>query len=89
MDKYKIEFTPAAVRQLRSLPVKVQLRIRTLVEELGSEPRPAGCRKLRGVEDVYRVRVGNYRILYQVHDDVLLVLIVSVRKRGDVYKRQG
>ena len=89
MDKYKIEFTPAAVRQLRSLPVKVQLRIRTQVEGLGSEPRPAGCRKLRGVEDIYRVRVGNYRILYQIRDDILLVLIVSVRKRGEAYKRQG
>jgi mRNA interferase RelE/StbE len=86
---YRIEFAPAAIRQLRSLPAKIQVRIRTRVEALGSDPRPAGCRKLRGADDIYRVRVGDYRLLYQVRDDVLLVLVVSVRKREDVYKRLG
>ena len=49
--------------------------------------RPAGCSKLKGADDIYRVRIGDYRLLYQVRDDVLLVLVVSVRKREDVYKK--
>jgi len=84
---YRIEFAPAAVRQLRSLPAKMQVRIRTRVEALGSDPRPAGCSKLTGADDIYRVRIGDYRLLYQVRDDVLFVLVLSVRKRGDVYKK--
>jgi len=84
---FRIEFAPAAVRQLRSLPAKIQVRVRTRVEALGSDPRPAGCRKLMGADDIYRIRVGSYRLLYQVRDDVLLVLVVSVRKRGDIYKK--
>ena len=87
MASYRIEFAPAAVRQLRSLPAKMKLRIRTWVEALGSDPRPAGCRKLKGADDIYRIRVGDYLILYQVRDDVLIVLVLSVRKRGDVYKK--
>ena len=87
MSGYRIEFTPAAVRQLGSLPVKVQHRVSTKIEALATDPRPAGCRKLKGADDIYRVRVGDYRMLYQVRDDVLLVLVVSVRKRGEVYKR--
>jgi mRNA interferase RelE/StbE len=87
VSSYRIEFAPAAVRQLRSFPLKIKLRIRTQIEALVSEPRPAGCRKLKGADDIYRVRVGDYRILYQVRDDVLLVLVVSVSKRGEVYKR--
>jgi len=84
---FRIEFAPAAIRQLRSLPAKFQVRIRTRVEALGSDPRPAGCSKLTGADDIYRIRIGDYRLLYQVRDDVLLVLVVSVRKRGDVYKK--
>ncbi len=87
MSRYRIEFVPAAVRQFGSLPVKIQLRVRTRIEALGSDPRPAGYRKLKGADDIYRVRVGDYRVLYQVRDDDLLVLVVSVRKRGEVYKR--
>lgn len=87
MAIYRLEFAPAAVRQFGSLPAKIQRRVSTKIEALATEPRPAGCRKLKGTDDIYRVRVGDYRILYQVRDDVLLVLVVSVRKRGEVYKR--
>ena len=86
-DIYSIEFTPAAFRQLRTLPVKIQLRIRTKIDSLGSDPRPPGCAKLRDNEDIYRIRIGEYRVLYQVKDEVLLVLVVKVGKRGGVYKR--
>ena len=86
-DIYSIEFTPAAFRQLRTLPVKIQLRIRTKVETLGSDPRPHGCAKLRDSEDIYRIRIGDHRVLYRVKDKVLLVLVVKEGKRGEIYKR--
>jgi len=84
---YRIEFAPAAVRQLGSLPVKIQRRVSSKIEALAYDPRPTGCRKLKGGENIYRVRAGDYRLLYQVRDDILIVLVVSVRKRGEAYKR--
>lgn len=87
MATYRLEFASAAVRQLGSLPVNIQRRVSTKIEALATVPRPAGCRKLKETDDIYRIRVGGYRILYQVGDDVMLVLVVSVRKRGEVYKR--
>ena len=87
MSRHRIEFAPVAARQFGSLPVKIQRRVSTKIEALATDPRPAGCRKLKGAENIYRVRVGDYRVLYQIRDDVLLVLVVSVRKRGRVYKR--
>lgn len=87
MSRYRIEFTPAAFRQLRTLPVKIQLRIRTKIDSLGPDPRPAGSTKLKGVDDIYRIRIGDHRVLYQVKDKVLLVLVVNIGKRGEIYKR--
>ncbi|MDF1525252.1 MAG: type II toxin-antitoxin system RelE/ParE family toxin [bacterium] len=87
MATYRLEFASTAVRQLGSLPLKIQRRVSTKIEALATEPRPAGCRKLKGPDDIFRVRVGDYRVLYQVGDDVLLVLVVSVRKRKEAYKK--
>ncbi len=53
---------------------------------LAEDPRPRGCKKLAGREDIWRVRVGDYRVLYQILDDALLVLVVRVRHRKDVYE---
>ncbi len=86
-DIYSIELAPAAVRQLESLPRKVQIRISGKISALASDPRPPGCAKLRGNEDIYRIRIGDHRVLYQVKDKVLLVLVVKVGKRGEIYKR--
>jgi len=86
MARYSIELTPAAVRQLRVLPKKVQVRIAARIDALASEPRPAGCVKLRASGDIYRIRAGDCRILYQLKDDILLALVVKVGKREKVYK---
>jgi mRNA interferase RelE/StbE len=86
MSRYRIELVPAAARQLGSLPKKQQVRITSKIDGLSSDPRPPGCVKLGGSEDIYRIRVGDYRILYQVKDDILLVLVVKVAKRGEAYK---
>jgi mRNA interferase RelE/StbE len=56
------------------------------VEALAGDPRPQGCEKLEGVRDLYRVRVGEYRVVYQVSDNILLVLVVRVAHRRDVYR---
>lgn len=86
MSRCRIEFVPAAARQLGSLPKKQQVRIASKIDALASDPRPAGCVKLRGSEDIFRIRAGDYRILYQVKDDILLVLVVKVTHRREAYK---
>ena len=87
MGQYNIEFAPAVARQVGSIPRKQQMRIASKIDALASDPRPPGCVKLKGSEDIYRIRVGDYRILYQVRDEALLVLVVKVGKREIIYKR--
>jgi mRNA interferase RelE/StbE len=84
--RYRIEVTPAAARQLRKLDRAVALRIRGAIELLAVDPRPPGSRPLRG-RPGFRVRVGDYRLIYTVHDDVLLVVVLRLGHRRDVYER--
>jgi mRNA interferase RelE/StbE len=83
---YAIEFRPAARRDLKNLPADAQKRISKKIDSLAANPRPTGMEKLSGREDSYRVRVGDYRILYEIHDQVLLVVIVKVRHRRESYR---
>jgi mRNA interferase RelE/StbE len=73
--RYRIEVTPAAARQLRKLDRAVALRIRGAIELLAVDPRPPGSRPLRG-RPGFRVRVGDYRLIYTIRDDVLLVVVL-------------
>ena len=82
---YRIEFTPLARRQIKKLPREVQKRIIERVEELASNPRPAGVKKLVSGENLYRVRVGEYRAIYQIRDRELIVVIVKVGHRREIY----
>lgn len=84
---YRIEFTPAAVRQLRKLDGKARRRIQAAIELLAEEPRPNGAKKLVGGDGQWRVRTGDYRIVYEIDDGVLLVLVVAVGHRREVYQR--
>ncbi len=84
---YEVRLKPSAERALRKLPAQIRSRIGSRLDGLASNPRPSGCEKLGGVEDLYRVRVGDYRVVYLVSDDVLVVLIVTIGRRGDVYRR--
>jgi len=84
---YRVELAPGAARDLRALPVAVRRRVGLRIESLALDPRPAGAKKLAGLESLYRLRVGDYRILYQVLDRVLLVLLVGLGHRRDVYRR--
>jgi len=84
---YRVELAPSAARDLRALPPNVRHRIRLKIDALAREPRPPGTKKLEGLESLYRMRVGAYRILYQIRDRVLLVLVVGVGNRREIYRR--
>lgn len=83
---YVIHFTPAAARQLGRLDPPLQRRIAGAVDALSEDPRPSGVKKLAGAGDLWRIRVGDYRVVYQIHDRRLIVLIVTIGHRGDVYR---
>lgn len=81
---YRIEVTPSARSELASLPRQVQRQIAARVDSLAENPRPRGALKL--ADDCYRIRSGDYRILYSIADEVLIVVVVRVRHRKDVYR---
>ncbi len=85
---YDIEFSPAAVRQLRKLDGVARRRIKAAIELLSDDPRPPGAKKLVGGDGEWRVRTGDYRIVYEVRDHVLLVLVLAVGHRREIYRRR-
>lgn len=85
---YKIEFTKGALKQIKKLPEDIKQRIDVKIQELGIEPRPNGVKKLQD-DDLYRIRVSDYRIVYQIYDDVLLVSVVKVKHRREVYRDES
>ena len=86
MTVYRAEIARRAVKALAALPRKDQQRIRAAVDLLAENPRPPGCVALIGEAHAYRVRVGDYRIVYEVVDDRLVVHVVRVGHRRDVYR---
>ena len=86
MASYKVLIKPSAVKELEAIPEKDRRRIVYRIQGLAENPRPHGCEKLSD-QDKSRLRQGNYRILYQVYDDEVIVMVVKVGKRGKVYKR--
>lgn len=83
---YRVEIARRAVKAITRLPRLEQQRIRAAIDLLAETPRPPVCIQLAGEENTYRVRVGDYRILYEVRDKVLLVQVVRVGHRRDVYQ---
>ena len=83
---YAIEVLPAAERDLRKVHPQMRARIRGAVLKLAAEPRPPGARALKDRPGYLRVRVGDYRIIYTIEDDVLRVFVVRVGHRRDVYR---
>ncbi len=86
MATYLIQFLPAADRQLRTLPREVQKRLAEAIDALTSEPRPTGVKHLTGPGDLWRIRVGAYRVVYTIEDDRLVVLVIRLGPRRDVYR---
>ena len=89
MASYKLFITPSAAKEIAAIATKKdRRRVVDKIRSLADEPRPAGCRKLSGAER-YRLRVGRYRILYAIEDDRLVVTVVKVGDRKDVYRRRS
>ena len=86
MRKYTVRFKPWVDRQLRRLPVSTQKRIVGEVATLAENPRPAGVVKLAGDDTLWRIRVGDYRVVYEIHDTRLIILVLRVAHRKDVYR---
>ena len=83
---YRVEFSTAAARQLRKLAAVERKRVLAAIRALESEPRPPGTTKLVGEQTAWRIRVGDYRVIYDVFDNSLLVVVVRAAHRRDVYK---
>jgi len=83
---YRIEFTSAARKQFAKLPDAIRPRLAEVIDPLGENPRPFGVVKLAGQDDVYRVRAGEYRVVYRIEDDKLVVLVLKVGNRREVYR---
>lgn len=86
---YRVDIAPAAARQLRKLDPVARRRVQAVIELLAQDPRPTGARKLVGGEGEWRARSGDYRVVYEIHDDRLLILVVAVGHRRDIYRRPG
>ena len=84
MSRYRVEVRPAALRALRNVDATIRPRIEGVIALLAEDPRPPASRPLRG-RPGYRARVGDYRIIYTVQDDVLLIVVVTLGHRRDVY----
>jgi mRNA interferase RelE/StbE len=89
MAQYKTEVSATAERQLKKIPSEEAIRILRSISLLAADPRPAGCRKLSGFESIYRIRIGNYRVIYEIDDKRILVIILKIGHRKDIYRRSG
>lgn len=85
MEKYKIEVKKSAVKEIKNLPSSYLNKIVDRISKLAFNPRPEGCVKLSS-EEKYRIRVGTYRVLYEVNDNLLIVVVVKVAHRKSVYR---
>ena len=83
---YKLIILPRAEKELKKLPEKEFRKVDEAILKLANEPRPSGCKKLQGIKDTYRVRSGNYRILYRIEDDELIIEVIRIADRKDVYR---
>ncbi|HTY61764.1 MAG TPA: type II toxin-antitoxin system mRNA interferase toxin, RelE/StbE family [Acidobacteriota bacterium] len=86
MGKYRIAFRKSVALDLRPIPNRDLRKILAVIESLSEEPRPSGIEKLSG-QDRYRIRQGNYRIIYEISDKEVVVVVVKVGHRKDVYRR--
>ena len=83
---YTIALKPRARRDLAKLPKTIAERMAQAIDGLASEPRPSGCKKLASKENLWRIRVGDYRVVYTIEDARRLVVVVTLGHRRDVYR---
>ncbi len=82
---YSIGYRASAERNLLRLDAAVRIRVIAAIDKLADNPRPPGCKKLRGMPG-FRIRVGDYRVVYAIHDRIIAIEIIDVGHRGDVYR---
>jgi mRNA interferase RelE/StbE len=87
MNRYTVVISQTAEKELYRLPSNVVEKIVVVLKSLQDNPRPVGCKKLKGYKDLWRIRVGNYRIIYAVNDVVLLVDVRDLGHRKDIYDK--
>ncbi len=85
-NEYEIVFARSARRELEDLPASIGMRILRRIESLAATPRPRGCRKLMGATDLWRMRTGDYRVIYRIDDAQRIIDIVAIRHRRDAYR---
>lgn len=86
---YKVEILKGALKQLKKLSPELQERIQVKIDDLATEPRPNGVKKLKDKENAYRIRVGGCRVIYDIFDDILVVNVVEVGHHSKVYKDES
>jgi mRNA interferase RelE/StbE len=86
MASYKIEVAKKVRKNFQNIPKNDALRILQAIEHLAEDPRPAGAKKLKG-EELYRIRIGVYRVIYEILEDTLIITVVKVGHRKDIYKK--
>jgi mRNA interferase RelE/StbE len=84
---YRVAFTSSAAKELKKLSSELVARIAPRLENLAIDPRPPGCKKLQGGDREWRIRVGDYRVVYIIDDAKLLVEVTRIRHRSEVYER--
>jgi mRNA interferase RelE/StbE len=89
MARYELRIKPSVAKDLRGVPKADVRRVLARIESLADDPRGPGCEKLVGPDDLYRVRQGVYRIVYTIHDDRVVVEVIRVGHRGEVYRARG
>ncbi len=85
--QYSLEFRPAVLKSLKLFPKRDLVRIKKKIEELGSNLPEPNTTKMKGNNPFHKIRSGDYRIIYELHDDILVILIVKIGHRKDVYKK--
>ena len=83
---YEVRFKPSAGREWDRLPSEVKSRIQPAFGNLARNPRPSGVKKLQGRRDIYRIRVGDYRVVYEINDEERIVRIARIGHRSEVYE---
>jgi mRNA interferase RelE/StbE len=83
---YRVVVERSAEKDLRRLPFRVRSRVADVLRSLANDPRPAGCRKLSGTKHDWRIRVGDYRVIYEIADAPAVVRIYRIRHRKEVYR---
>jgi mRNA interferase RelE/StbE len=87
MNRYAVVLTQTAEKELQKLPSRIIEKIIAVLKSLEENPRPAGCKKLKGYKNLWRARMGDYRIIYAIEDVIMLIDVREIGHRKDIYNK--